>query len=153
MHWQLQKNRCAHWRPVRGIEATGCRWPLALGAIRSTRSRSTAPLPDGMTNSCSQGFCGRSRPNCEMPDLRFEVPADCVFRIGRIRPIRKRSRRWNHFGDHTGYYSLPEPYQSSTWSGSRIGATRSIRARSSCAAHGRFYMGSAMCGSSCAVSR
>jgi len=81
MHWQLQKVGARHGR--RYYE-TGKRMPVAviLGGDPVYTFCATAPLPDGLDEFLMEGYIDPVEP------LRSEGP----------------------FGDHTGYYTLPEPY-------------------------------------------
>jgi 4-hydroxy-3-polyprenylbenzoate decarboxylase len=110
LHWQLQKTGARHWR--RYVELKR-RMPVAvaLGGDPVYAFASTAPLPDGIDEMMFAGFLRKkSVPmvKCQTNDL--EVPADCDFVLeGSVDPEEKPEME-GMFGDHTGYYSLPEPY-------------------------------------------
>src|SRR6266550_7807265 len=110
MHWQLQKVGARHGR--RYYE-TGMRMPVAvfLGGDPVFTFAATAPLPDGLDEFLLAGYLRKKSVElvkCETNDL--EVPANTDFVIeGYIDPTEPL-REEGPFGDHTGYYTLPEPY-------------------------------------------
>ena len=110
MHWQLQKVGARHGR--RYIE-TGARMPVAvfLGGDPVLAFAATAPLPDGLDEFLLAGFLRRKAIDlvkCETCEL--EVPAQADFVIEGYVDPREPLREEGPFGDHTGYYTLPEPY-------------------------------------------
>lgn len=110
MHWQLQKVAARHGR--RYYE-TGTRMPVAifLGGDPIYTFAATAPLPDGLDEFLLAGYLRRksiSLVRCETNDLEVPADADVVIE-GYIDP-QEPLRAEGPFGDHTGYYSLPEPY-------------------------------------------
>jgi len=110
MHWQLQKVGARHGR--RYYE-TGTRMPVAvfLGGDPVFAFAATAPLPDGLDEFLLAGYLRKKSVElvkCETNDL--EVPATADFVIeGYVDPCEPL-RMEGPFGDHTGYYTLPEPY-------------------------------------------
>jgi 4-hydroxy-3-polyprenylbenzoate decarboxylase len=110
MHWQLQKVAARHGR--RYYE-TGQRMPVAifLGGDPVFTFCATAPLPDGLDEFLLAGYLRKKSielVTCETSDLQVPADADIVIE-GHIDP-REPLRAEGPFGDHTGYYSLPEPY-------------------------------------------
>jgi 4-hydroxy-3-polyprenylbenzoate decarboxylase len=110
MHWQLQKVGARHGR--RYYE-TGARMPVAvfLGGDPVFTFAATAPLPDGLDEFLLAGYLRKRSVElvkCETNDL--EVPASADFVIEGFVDPREPMREEGPFGDHTGYYSLPEPY-------------------------------------------
>ncbi len=110
MHWQLQKVGARHGR--RYYE-TGTRMPVAvfLGGDPVFTFCATAPLPDGLDEFLLAGYLRKqSVPlvKCETSDL--EVPANADFVIEGFVDPKETLREEGPFGDHTGYYTLPEPY-------------------------------------------
>jgi 4-hydroxy-3-polyprenylbenzoate decarboxylase len=110
MHWQLQKVAARHGR--RYYE-TGQRMPVTifLGGDPMFPFAATAPMPDGLDEFLLAGYLRKKSVEmvkCETNDL--EVPANADFVIeGYIDP-QEPLRMEGPFGDHTGYYTLPEPY-------------------------------------------
>lgn len=110
MHWQLQKVAARHGR--RYYE-TGTRMPVSvfLGGDPAFTFAATAPLPDGLDEFLLAGYLRKQSVElvkCETNDL--EVPAHADFVIEGYVDPREPLREEGPFGDHTGYYTLPEPY-------------------------------------------
>jgi len=110
MHWQLQKVAARHGR--RYYERRE-RMPVSIfiGGDPMFPFAATAPLPDGLDELLLAGYLRKKSVQlvkCETNDL--EVPANADFVIeGYIDPAEPL-RDEGPFGDHTGYYTLPEPY-------------------------------------------
>jgi len=110
MHWQLQKVGARHGR--RYYE-TKTKMPVAvfLGGDPVYPFCATAPLPDGLDEFLLAGYLRKKSVElvkCETNDL--EVPANADFVIeGYVDPAEPL-RSEGPFGDHTGYYTLPELY-------------------------------------------
>ena len=110
MHWQLQKVGARHGR--RYYE-TGERMPVSifLGGDPVFTFAATAPLPDGLDEFLLAGYLRKKSVDlvkCETNDL--EVPANADFIIEGYVDPKEPLREEGPFGDHTGYYTLPEPY-------------------------------------------
>lgn len=110
MHWQLQKVGARHGR--RYYE-TGTRMPVAifLGGDPVFAFAATAPLPDGLDEFLLAGYLRKKSVElvkCETNDLQVPANADFVIEgyVDPTEPLREEGP----FGDHTGYYTLPEPY-------------------------------------------
>lgn len=110
MHWQLQKVGARHGR--RYYER-GERMPVSvfLGGDPIYPFCASAPLPDGMDEYLLAGYLRKKSVElvkCETNDI--EVPANADFVIeGYIDP-KEPLREEGPFGDHTGFYTMPEPY-------------------------------------------
>jgi 4-hydroxy-3-polyprenylbenzoate decarboxylase len=110
MHWQMHKVGARHGR--RYVE-TGERMPVAvcLGGDPVYTFCATAPLPDGVDEMMLAGYLRQKSVEmvrCET--IPLEVPADCDFVLeGYVDPKEPHGME-GPFGDHTGYYTLPQPY-------------------------------------------
>src|SRR5947208_3659502 len=92
---------------------TGTRMPVAifLGGDPVFTFAATAPLPDGLDEFLLAGYLRKKSVElvkCETNDLEVPANADVVIE-GYVDP-REPLREEGSFGDHTGYYTLPEPY-------------------------------------------
>ncbi|HKW28274.1 MAG TPA: menaquinone biosynthesis decarboxylase [Verrucomicrobiae bacterium] len=110
MHWQLQKVGARHGR--RYYE-TGTRMPVSvfIGGDPVFTFAATAPLPDGLDEFLLAGYLRKKSVElvkCETNDL--EVPANADFVLEGYVDPKEPLRDEGPFGDHTGYYTLPEPY-------------------------------------------
>ena len=110
MHWQLQKVGARHGRRY---YQSGTRMPVAifLGGDPAFTFAATAPLPDGLDEFLLAGYLRKKSVElvkCETNDL--EVPANADFVIEGYVDPKEPLREEGPFGDHTGYYTLPEPY-------------------------------------------
>jgi 4-hydroxy-3-polyprenylbenzoate decarboxylase len=110
MHWQLHKTGARHWRRCCELKQ---RMPVAvaLGGDPVYAFAASAPLPDGIDEMQFAGFLRKKSVElvkCQTNDL--EAPADCDFVLeGYVEPNEPLEME-GPFGDHTGYYTPPEPY-------------------------------------------
>jgi len=109
MHWHIHHGGCSHFEEYR---RAGKRMEVAvaLGGDPALAYSACAPLPEGMDEYLFAGFL-RRKPvdlvHCLTVDL--EVPADAeIILEGYVDP--DESRLEGPFGDHTGFYSLPDYY-------------------------------------------
>jgi 4-hydroxy-3-polyprenylbenzoate decarboxylase len=110
MHWQLQKVAARHGRRY---HETGARMPVTvfLGGDPMYPFCATAPLPDGLDEFLLAGYLRRKSVDlvkCLTNDL--EVPANADFVLEGYVDPREPLRVEGPFGDHTGYYTLPDAY-------------------------------------------
>jgi len=111
MHWHKHKVSARHFAEYK---KTGKRMPVAvaLGGDPVYAYSATAPLPENVDEYMLAGFLRKKKVqlvSCiTQPEL--EVPADADFIIeGYVDPTEELI--WEGpFGDHTGYYSLPDWY-------------------------------------------
>lgn len=111
LHWQLHKVSRRHYEEYKKL---GKRMPVAvaLGGDPLYTYAATAPLPDGIDEYILAGFLRKKRVELvrcvTQPDI--EVPADADIVIeGYVDPTEDLV--WEGpFGDHTGFYSLPDWY-------------------------------------------
>lgn len=109
MHWHPHKGGAQHYRVS---ERLGKRLEVAvaIGPDPVTTYAATAPLPEDMDEILFSGFI-RNEP-VEMVrciTIDHEVPAHSqIILEGYVEPYERRLE--GPFGDHTGYYSLPDEY-------------------------------------------
>jgi 4-hydroxy-3-polyprenylbenzoate decarboxylase len=111
MHWHIHKTGARHYEAYKraGVE----RMPVSvcLGGDPAYTYAATAPMPDGMDEYLLAGFL-RRRPvrlvKCLTNDIY--VPSDCDFVIEGWVDVNEPLRTEGPFGDHTGFYSLEDPY-------------------------------------------
>ncbi|MCS6895760.1 MAG: menaquinone biosynthesis decarboxylase [Bacteroidia bacterium] len=110
IHWQLHKVSRRHYE---AWKAHGRKMPvaIALGGDPVYTYAATAPLPENVDEYILAGFLRRRAVEL-VPCLTqpIEVPADADIVIeGYVDPTEPL-RLEGPFGDHTGYYSLPDYY-------------------------------------------
>ena len=110
MHWQTHKVGARHDRRAREQGLERLEVAVALGADPTTMWTGAMPLPPDMDELAASGII-RGEPvevvRCKTVDL--EVPAHAEYILeGYVVPGETRDE--GPFGDHTGYYSPPEPY-------------------------------------------
>ena len=111
MHWHKHKVSAKHFNEYKKL---GKRMPVAvaLGGDPVYAYSATAPLPENVDEYMLAGFLRKKKVELvrciTQPDI--EVPADADFVIeGYVDP--NDDLIWEGpFGDHTGYYSLPDWY-------------------------------------------
>jgi 4-hydroxy-3-polyprenylbenzoate decarboxylase len=113
MHWHKHKVSARHFAEYK---KTGQRMPVAvaLGGDPVYAYSATAPLPENVDEYMLAGFLRKKRVELVrcLTQPAIEVPADADFIIeGYVDP--GEDPVWEGpFGDHTGYYSLPDWYPS-----------------------------------------
>ncbi|MCX7026500.1 MAG: menaquinone biosynthesis decarboxylase [Spirochaetes bacterium] len=109
MHWHLHKDG-AHF--FEKYKARGERMPVAvtLGSDPAVTYASTAPLPEGLWEAVFAGYLrGKSAEVTKASLSEILIPADAEFVLeGYVDP--EETRLEGPFGDHTGFYSLPDLY-------------------------------------------
>ena len=111
MHWHKHKVSARHFNEYRKL---GKRMPVAvaLGGDPAYAYSATAPLPDNVDEYMLAGFLRKRKVELVrcITQPEIEVPADAEFVIeGYVDPSEEMI--WEGpFGDHTGYYSLPDWY-------------------------------------------
>jgi 4-hydroxy-3-polyprenylbenzoate decarboxylase len=111
MHWHKHKVSARHFNEYKKLNK---RMPVAvaLGGDPVYAYSATAPLPDNVDEYMLAGFLRKKRVELVrcITQPEVEVPADADFIIeGYVDPADELI--WEGpFGDHTGYYSLPDWY-------------------------------------------
>ncbi len=111
MHWHKHKVSARHYNEYKKL---GKRMPVAvaLGGDPVYTYAATAPLPDNVDEYMLAGFLRKKKVELVkcITQPEIEVPADADFIIeGYVDP--NEDLIWEGpFGDHTGYYSLPDWY-------------------------------------------
>ncbi len=109
MHVQVHRVGANNYRKW---AARGEKMPTAavIGADPATVFSGLAPVPEGISNFVFAGFL-RSEPVELVParSVDIEVPANAEIVLeGYVDPTERAVE--GPFGDHTGYYSAPEPF-------------------------------------------
>ncbi len=110
MHWQTHKHGALHLKKLAERGDGRLEVAVAIGVDPAILYASTAPLPENMSEFMFAGFIRRERVKlveCETVDLKVPATAEIVLE-GYVRPDELRIE--GPFGDHTGYYTPPEPY-------------------------------------------
>lgn len=111
MHWHKHKVSAKHFAEY---QKTGTKMPVAvaLGGDPVYAYSATAPLPENVDEYMLAGFLRKKKVELVkcISQPSIEVPADADFIIeGYVDPLDELI--WEGpFGDHTGYYSLPDWY-------------------------------------------
>ncbi|HEX9511066.1 MAG TPA: menaquinone biosynthesis decarboxylase [Puia sp.] len=111
MHWHKHKVSARHFSEYK---KSGKRMPVAvaLGGDPAYAYSATAPLPENVDEYMLAGFLRKKKVELVkcITQPEIEVPADADFVIeGYVDPTEELI--WEGpFGDHTGYYSLPDWY-------------------------------------------
>jgi 4-hydroxy-3-polyprenylbenzoate decarboxylase len=110
LHWQTHKGGAEHEREARRTGRERIPVAIALGADPATMYAGTAPLPPGLDELMLAGWLrgkGVETVRCKTVDLEVPAHAEIVLE-GWVDPAESRTE--GPFGDHTGYYSLANPY-------------------------------------------
>tara|TARA_R110002073_G_scaffold118918_5_gene259467 strand:+ start:450194 stop:452227 length:2034 start_codon:yes stop_codon:yes gene_type:complete len=127
MHWHMHHDGASHWRSWKKL---GQPMPvaIALGGSSVLPYAATCPLPPGISELLMAGFLNRKGiPLCRAKTVPLWVPADAEMIIeGNVRtdagypgwdprqpnagPLGDGAVFEGPFGDHTGFYSMPDRY-------------------------------------------
>jgi 4-hydroxy-3-polyprenylbenzoate decarboxylase len=127
MHWHMHHDGASHWRSWKKL-----RQPMpvaiALGGPSVLPYAATCPLPPGISELLMAGFLqGKGVKLCRAKTVPLWVPADAEMIIeGHVRtdagypgwdprnndcdPLGPGAVFEGPFGDHTGFYSMPDRY-------------------------------------------
>ncbi len=110
MHWQTHKQGAEHYRRRLKEGSKRMDVAVAIGSDPATMYSAILPLPPDLDEMMIAGFL-RGQPvemvKCETSDL--EVPANAEIVLEGYVELGE-SRTEGPFGDHTGFYSLEDPY-------------------------------------------
>ena len=110
MHWQTHKVGTHHYRLSHELGLEKLDVAVALGGDPATIWTGSAPLPPDMDEMAVAGFLreeGVELVKAKTNDLWVPAQAEIVLE-GYVTPGEERDE--GPFGDHTGYYSMEDPY-------------------------------------------
>jgi 4-hydroxy-3-polyprenylbenzoate decarboxylase len=110
MHWQTHKVGSRHYRISREQNADRLEVAVALGGDPASIWTGSAPLPPDLDEMVVAGFLreeGVELVRAKTVDLLVPAQAEIILE-GYVVPGEERPE--GPFGDHTGYYSMPDPY-------------------------------------------
>ena len=110
MHWQTHKVGAHHYRVSRERQDERLEVAVAIGGDPATIWTGSAPLPPDMDEMAAAGFIrqeGVDLVKAKSVDLLVPAQAEIILE-GYVLTDERRSE--GPFGDHTGYYSMPEDY-------------------------------------------
>ena len=110
MHWQTHKVGAHHYRVSQEQQSEKLEVAVALGGDPATIWSGSAPLPPDLDEMVFAGFIredGVELVPAKSVDLLVPAQAEIILE-GYVTPGEERME--GPFGDHTGYYSMPDPY-------------------------------------------
>lgn len=111
LHWHKHKVSARHYNEYKKLNK---RMPVAvaLGGDPAYTYAATAPLPENVDEYMLAGFLRKKRVELVkcITQPEIEVPADADFIIEGYVDTDEEMIWEGPFGDHTGYYSLPDWY-------------------------------------------
>ena len=116
MHWQIHKRGALHYE-MNKENSQKTEVAIVIGADPATVFSAVAPVPEGLDKFL---FAGITRKNgidlvkCRTIDVEVPVTAEIVLE-GYVDPSELNVE--GPFGDHTGYYTPPEPFPTFTLTG------------------------------------
>lgn len=116
MHWQIHKRGALHYQMNRE-ENKKTEVAIVIGADPAVVFSAIAPVPEGMDKYLFAGITrkrGIKLVKCRTVDIEVPASAEIVLE-GYVDPSEINIE--GPFGDHTGYYTPPEPYPTFTLTG------------------------------------
>ncbi|HXV38128.1 MAG TPA: menaquinone biosynthesis decarboxylase [Nitrosopumilaceae archaeon] len=116
LHWQKHK-RGAHHYDIKKEKGDKTEVAVVIGGDPATVFSAVAPVPEGLDKYLFAGIVrktGIKTVKCKTIDLEVPANAELVLE-GYVDPSDVRME--GPFGDHTGYYTPPEPYPAFTLTG------------------------------------
>lgn len=116
MHWQKHK-RGAHHGDIAAEKGERIPAAVIIGGDPATVFSGVAPVPEGLDKYLFAGIArGRGIRTVPCRTIDLDVPAEAeIILEGYVDPSDQRTE--GPFGDHTGYYTPPEPYPVFTLTG------------------------------------
>lgn len=110
MHWQMHKVGMEHMHKARERKVARLEVAVALGGDPACLFSAVAPLPPGIDEMLFAGFIRKEAVRLvKAKTVDVYVPADAEIVLeGYVDPVERRME--GPFGDHTGYYSMPEEF-------------------------------------------
>ena len=116
MHWQVHKRGALHYQ-MNKEKMQKTEVAIIIGADPATVFSAVAPIPEGLDKFLFAGITrkkGIDLVKCRTIDLEVPASAEIVLE-GYVDPTDVNVE--GPFGDHTGYYTPPEPYPTFTLTG------------------------------------
>ena len=112
MHWHKHKVSARHFNEYKKLGKKHMPVAVALGGDPVYTYAATAPLPENVDEYMLAGFLRKKKVELVrcITQPGIEVPADADFIIEGYVDIDEDLIWEGPFGDHTGYYSLPDFY-------------------------------------------
>jgi len=110
MHWQTHKVGAHHYRMMQEGQSDRLEVAVALGGDPATIWSGSAPLPPDIDEMAISGFIreeGVEMVRAKTVDLMVPAQSEIILE-GYV--TKGESRSEGPFGDHTGYYSMPDEY-------------------------------------------
>jgi 4-hydroxy-3-polyprenylbenzoate decarboxylase len=109
MHWQTHKRGAQHYEIMKEY-CKPIETAIVIGTDPSTIFSGIAPVPEGMDKFFFSGIVrkkGVKLVKCKTVDLEIPANSEIVLE-GYVDPNEMRTE--GPFGDHTGFYTPPDPY-------------------------------------------
>lgn len=116
MHWQVHKRGALHYQ-MNKEKMQKTEVAIVIGADPATVFSAVAPVPEGLDKFLFAGITRRKGIDlvkCRTVDVEVPASAEVVLE-GYVDPSEINIE--GPFGDHTGYYTPPEPYPTFTLTG------------------------------------
>ena len=112
MHWHKHKVSARHYNEYKKLGIRKMPVAVALGGDPVYTYAATAPLPENVDEYMLAGFLRKKSVELVkcLTQPEIEVPADADFIIEGYVDTEEELIWEGPFGDHTGYYSLPDFY-------------------------------------------
>jgi len=113
MHWQIHKRGALHYE-MNKENSQKTEVAIVIGADPATVFSAVAPVPEGLDKFLFAGITrkkGIDLVKCRTIDVEVPVTAEIVLE-GYVDPSELNEE--GPFGDHTGYYTPPEPFPTFT---------------------------------------